>query len=288
MAALRLVQDGRFSLDDDVNLLLKTWKIPKSELTQEQPVTPRSLLSHTSGADDGFGFPGYAPGAPLPSAVQVLNGEPPSNVGPVLFARPPYQAYKYSGGGLLIMRLALTDLVGESFEQLMQTKVLKPLGMSNSTYQQPLPEVLAARAARAHDENGERMGVPWHVYPELAPDGLWTTPTDLARFAIEVQRAVRGPSGIVLNEETARQMAGPVGVGPYSVGFSIAKAGEGWYFSHGGWNWGYRCNLVAHIRKGYGVVVMTNGENSSPVIDEIEARVAAAYHWDMLDKQLPR
>jgi CubicO group peptidase (beta-lactamase class C family) len=288
MAVLRLVQEGRFLLDDDVNTLLKTWKIPRSALTREQSVTPRSLFSHTSGADDGFGFPGYAPGAALPSAAQVLNGEPPSNVGSVLFTRRPYQSYKYSGGGIVIMRLVLTDLLGESFEDILQANVLRPLGMSNSTFQQPLPEVLAERAARAHDWDGQRMDAPWHVYPELAPDGLWTTPTDLARFAIEVQRAIRGPSGTVLKKEAAREMVSPVGVGPYAVGFHIDNRGEGWYFSHGGSNWGYRCHLLAHIRKGYGVAVMTNGENSDPLISEIEARIAAAYHWDSLDKPLPR
>ena len=97
MGVLRAVQDGKFSLDDDVNTILKSWKVPKSEHTAKQPVTPRSLLSHTSGADDGFGFPGYAPGAALPTVVQILNGEKPSNVGPVLFARPPYAGYKYLG-----------------------------------------------------------------------------------------------------------------------------------------------------------------------------------------------
>src|SRR6201981_1119380 len=113
MAAMKFVQDGRFSLDDDVNKLLKSWHVPESDLTREQPVTPRSLFSHTSGADDGFGFPGYDPGAPLPSLVQILNGQPPSNVGPVLFVRRPYQGYKYSGGGIVIMQLLLGDLTRE-------------------------------------------------------------------------------------------------------------------------------------------------------------------------------
>ena len=94
MAALRLVQEGRFSLDEDVNHIQKTWHIPDRTFTREQPVTPRSLFSHTSGADDGFGFPGYDPGAARPTVVQILNGQPPSNTGPVLFARRPYQGYK--------------------------------------------------------------------------------------------------------------------------------------------------------------------------------------------------
>jgi len=284
MAALRLVQEGRFSLDEDVNSLLKSWHVPKGD----RPVTPRSLFSHTSGSDDGFGFPGYDPSAARPTVVQVLNGEAPSNVGRVTFARPPFQAFKYSGGGLTIMQLALTDVTGEPFAQIMSSRVLGPLGMTNSTYEQPLPDALAGRATRAHNGQGSRMGAPWHIYPEQAAAGLWTTPTDLAHFAIEVQRAVRGPSGSVLKQAIAREMVSPTGVGPYAVGLAVERRNEGWYFSHGGSNWGFRCDLVAHVRKGYGVVVMTNGDAGSVVINEIEARVASAYGWDSLDKPLIR
>ena len=282
MAAMRLVDEHRLSLDDDINTILKSWRVPA------RSVTPRSLMSHTSGADDGFGFPGYDPSAPRPTLVQILDGKPPSNVGPVLFARPPFQAYKYSGGGVIIMQLALMDLTGRPFAEFMRSTVLDPLGMQDSSYQQPLPAALAARAARAHDGDGKSMGVAWHVYPEQAAAGLWTTPGDLARFIIEVQRAVRGPKGAVLTQAAASAMVCPVGVGPFAVGLSIDKRGEGWYFSHGGSNWGCRGDVLGHVRKGYGVAILTNGDNGSALINEIEARVASAYNWDSLDKPLPR
>lgn len=288
MAALRLVEDGRLSLDRDINVVLKSWRVPDSDLTRARPVTPRSLFSHTSGADDGFGFPGYDPSAPRPTVVQVLEGKQPSNVGPVLFARLPYQAFKYSGGGITIMQLALTDLTGRPFADLMQEMVLGPLGMTRSSYQQPLPDQLAARAARAHNSQGRGMGPAWHVYPEQAAAGLWTTPEDLARFVIEVQTAVRGPAGRVLSQASAKEMVSPIGVGPFGVGLSVERRGEGWYFSHGGSNWGFRADVLAHLRKGYGVVIMTNGDAGTAVISELEARVAAAYNWDSLHKPLIR
>jgi CubicO group peptidase (beta-lactamase class C family) len=197
-----------------------------------------------------------------------------------------FQAFKYSGGGFTIMQLALTDLVGDPFAQMMQTRVLAPLGMTNSSFEQPLPDALAARAARAHNAQGQRMDAPWHVYPEQAAAGLWTTPSDLARFAIEVQRALRGASGTVLTQAMAREMVTPTGVGPFAVGFTVEKRNEGWYLIHGGANWGFRCSLVAHVRKGYGMVVMTNGDAGATVNTEIEARVASAYGWDSLDKPL--
>jgi CubicO group peptidase (beta-lactamase class C family) len=288
MATVRLSQEGRLSLDADVNTLLKSWRVPVAEATNGVAVTPRGLSSHTAGADDGFGFPGYDPSAPRPTLVQILEGQKPSNVGPVRFTRPPYQAYKYSGGSVTLMQLLLTDVTGKAFSAMMQELVLGPLQMSGSTFEQPLPEARASRAAHAHNRDGQPQSAPWHVYPEQAAAGLWTTPSDLARFAIEVQRALRGPRGAVLTQASAREMTTPVGVGPYGVGLSLEKRGEGWYFSHGGSNWGFRCTLIAHLRKGYGVAVMTNGDNGNQVMTEVVERVAAAYEWDMLDKPLPR
>jgi len=132
MAVLKAVQDGRFSLDDDINSIVRSWKLPTGDFTRERPVTPRSLLSHTSGLGDGFAFPGYHPSAPLPTLVQILDGQPPSNVGPVRMERPPLTAMKYSGGGVTLMQLAMTDVFARPFPALMQELVLGPIGMSNS------------------------------------------------------------------------------------------------------------------------------------------------------------
>jgi CubicO group peptidase (beta-lactamase class C family) len=289
MAALRAAQEGKFSLDGDVNAMLTSWKVPASGYTAGQHVTPRSLLSHTSGADDGFGFPGYAPGAPVPTVVQILSGEKPSNVGPVLFARPPYAGYKYSGGAVTIMQLAMTDAYRRPYPELLQEMVLRPIGMTRSGYEQPLTAERDRNAARAHGGDGRPMADgKWHVYPELAAAGLWTTPTDLARFAVEIQLSLHGRSNKVLSRESVRQMVSPVGVGPFGVGLTLAKNGEGWYFSHGGANWGFRADLTAHVVKGYGVAIMTNSDRGSVVIEELRTRVANAYNWDSLDRAIPR
>ena len=288
MAVVRAAEEGRFSLDDDINEILTSWRLPGTPHTENRPVTPRTLTSHTSGTGDGFGFPGYHPGAPLPATVQILNGEPPSNVGPVLLEREPLTAFHYSGGGVTMMELALTDATGRPFPELLEEWVLGPIGMTRSTFEQPLSAELDANAARAHDAGGQPKDAKWHVYPELAAAGLWTTPTDLAKFAIDVQRALQGREGTVLSARAAQQMVNPVGVGDYGVGFRVSKRGQGWYFGHGGSNWGFRATLLAHKVKGYGVAIMTNGDRGGVVLDELTARIERAYGWDSLDKPVPR
>jgi CubicO group peptidase (beta-lactamase class C family) len=286
-AVMRTVEAGKLSLDEDVNRYLKSWKVPENEFTRERPVRLRSLLSHTSGAGDGFGFPGYAPTAERPTLTQILDGKPPSNVGPVFWERAPFAGYKYSGGGITIVQLVLQETYGKPFHEIMRQLVLDPVGMSNSTYEQPLPAEADRSAARAHSGSGKAMDAKWHVYPEQAAAGLWTTPTDLAKLGIELQKALRGESKL-LSRTYASEMVTPIGTGPFAIGFSIERRGEGWYFMHGGSNWGFQCDLLMHRLKGYGVAVMTNSDSGGRIIGEIEARVAAAANWDSLDKPIPR
>jgi CubicO group peptidase (beta-lactamase class C family) len=288
MAILKAVQDGSFSLDDDINSILRSWKLPDGPLTKDCCVTPRMLASHTSGLGDGFGFPGYDPADPLPTVVQILNGQPPSNVGPVLLERPPLSAMKYSGGGSTILQLALSEVIQQPFPQILRHYVIEPIGMTNSAYEQPLSSMRDQNAARGHDSDGRSMGEKWHVYPELFAAGLWTTPTDLAKFAIEVQMSVHGQSNRVLSKSTVQEMLNPVGIGDFAVGFRIERRGQGWYMHHAGVNRGFISLLVAHKLHGYGLAVMTNSLSGQVVIDEIRERVERVYEWDSLDKPLPR
>ena len=288
MAVLRAVQDGLFTLDDDINKILKSWKLEAGEFTKQRPVTPRMLTSHTSGLGDGFGFPGYDPSGAIPTVVHILQGHASSNVGVLFMERPPMTLMEYSGGGVTLMQQALSDARKRPFADIMRDDVLRPIGMTRSTYEQPLPPSFDRNAARAHSRDGKSMGPKWHVYPEMAAAGLWTTPSDLARFLIEVQRSAAGQSNRVLSRTTVQEMLSPVGVGDYAVGFAISKIGQGWYFQHGGSNWGFRATMMAHKVKGYGLVIMTNADQGGAVANELSRRIQVAYEWDSFAQPAPR
>jgi CubicO group peptidase (beta-lactamase class C family) len=283
-AALILVERGQLDLDTDVNRYLESWRLP-SDSAGAEAITIRLLATHTAGLTV-HGFPGYARSARIPQTPDVLDGK--GNTAAVRRDLRPGSEWRYSGGGYTVLQLLLADVADRPFADLMRELVLVPAGMTASTYQQPLPESRWSEAATGYRPDGSPVEENWHVYPEQAAAGLWTTPTDLARFIIEVQSAIRGPAGRVLDQAAAREMIAPTGVGPFAVGLQIDRRGEGWYFTHGGSNWGFRADIIGHVRNGYGVAIMTNGDAGSAVIAELEARIAAAYGWDSLSKPLLR
>ena len=277
MAALVLVQDGKLSLTTDINTYLKTWKVPSNEHTAKAPVTLERLLSHTAGLTV-HGFPGYAAGAAVPTVPQVLDGTAPANTAPVRVDLDPGTQYRYSGGGYTIAQLAMTEVTGQPFPELMQRLVLGPLGMKESTYDQPLPAALVPLAAAGYREDGKPVEGKRHVYPEMAAAGLWTTPSDLARFAIGVQRMDAGGRG-PLTKASVDNMLTPRLEG-YGLGFGIRDEGESRYFEHGGADEGFQAQLIANVRRGYGAVVMTNSDAGWRLMPEVIRAIAAAYYWE--------
>ena len=111
---MRLVQEGRLNLDENVNNVLRCWKVPDTPLTAKQPVTLRELLSHTAGTTV-HGFWGYERGKTLPTIDQVLDGSPPANSAPIRVDLQPGAQYSYSGGGYLIAEKLLLDTVHQPF-----------------------------------------------------------------------------------------------------------------------------------------------------------------------------
>ena len=293
LAVMRLVQEGCLSLDEDVNTYLTSWRVPAINNWQPR-ITLRQLLSHTAGLTV-HGFPGYSTSAPLPTLVQVLNCEPPANTDKVEVNIIPGLHYRYSGGGTTVAQQALVDVLGKPFPEIMRELVLEPLGMTNSTYQQPLPTDCSTRTATAHPFAGIPLKGKHHVYPEMAAAGLWTTASDLAKVGVEIMRVLRGLTPAVWSQETIGEMLRPqqpeqtqgadesfvgLGNGLYvGLGFFAGGGiGDGFYFFHGGKNEGSVALMRVYAHIGKGAVVMLNS-NEIELIPEVMRSFAIEYDW---------
>lgn len=273
--ALRLVEEGVLELDLDVNSTLRSWKVPENGFTEKEKVTLRRLLSHSAGTTV-HGFPGYAPGAPTPSLVQLLDGAPPANTAAVLVDAIPGSAWRYSGGGTSVVQLLMSDATGRPFADLMRDLMLAPLGMSRSTFEQPLPAERLSEAATGHGIDGAPIPGRHRTHPEQAAAGLWTTPSDLARFAIAVASAFNGNSNDAISAAIARKML-TRNAGHYGLGFALHGEDDDMWFEHGGANAGFRATMAIHAKSGSGAVLMTNGDAGVDLAREILRAIAREY-----------
>lgn len=279
LAVMRLVEEGILDLDEDVNRYLTTWKVPANGEWQPR-ITLRQLLSHTAGLTV-HGFPGYTNGGPIPTVMQVLDGQPPANTDPVRVNLVPGMQFRYAGGGTTIAQQVVVDVVGKPFPELMDELVLQPAGATNSSYRQP-PVGWRERTATAHPWNGQPLASKFHLYPEMAAAGLWTTPTDLARIGLHVQRAFQGDTNAFLKPATARQMLTPqtrpddeqIGMGFFLMGKDKALR-----FGHGGWDEGFIALLRVYAEIGMGCAIMVNSNQGNALAGEIERAVATEYGW---------
>lgn len=282
VAVLRQVERGAFNLDDHINSFLQSWKLPGSEMEGGEQVTIRRLLAHTGGVTPG-GFQGYPRTAPLPGIVQVLRGIAPANNDAAQVVSRPGSEVAYSGLGYSLLQLALEDRLDQPFEAIVQGSVLRPLGLGNSTFNQTLSATLQASAARGHLGTGVVVDGGWFVNPELAAAGLWTTPTDIAKFAIGVANSKRG-KGQLLSRGLASQMLSPHR-DEMGLGFVVRGDDGHGYFAHSGGNAGYFAHFEMLADTGQGVVIMTNADAGQALASLIIASVAMEYDWPLSDRR---
>lgn len=281
LAVMKLVSQGALDLDADVNRYLESWQLPSSGAWLPR-VTLRQLLSHTAGTTV-HGFPGYRRGDEVPTLTQILDGRKPANTRAVRVDTVPGVHIRYSGGGTTIAQLLVEDILGQPLAQTMRELVFEPLGLVRSTYVQPLPAELRGQAASAH-EGGQVVEGGWHVYPEQAAAGLWTTPAELAQIGIAVGKSWRGEDTSFIPTEAVREMLSPQSGdevparGTIGVGYFLS-GGPSWYYHHTGGNKGFVCNHKFSLASGQGYVMMTNGAESIRMCIEVELAVAREYGW---------
>jgi CubicO group peptidase (beta-lactamase class C family) len=276
VAVLQLVDDNRLDLEGDANVALRSWKVPHHAWSAVSSVTPAGLISHTAGISVRS-FPGYAADAAIPTINQVLDGSPPANTAPIRVVARPGAAYSYSGGGYVILQRALMDLDGLAFEALMRKRVLNPLGMTASSF-----SILRAdgrsEIASGHTAAGQRVQGGSHIYPESAAAGLWSTPSDLARFAMAIQAALSAQDNhrSIVSRRSARWMISQNGTPTQGMAFDLSPSS----FYHAGDTEGYYAAAVGGKDGHMGIAIMTNGAQGGHLMNEIIEAVAKEYSWE--------
>ena len=275
MGILKLVELGMLDPEADINNYLTGWKFPYDSVSKNKKISVYNLLSHTGGLDI-HGFPGYKKTDTIPTVQQVLNGKRPANTKPVRSLFEPGKQFKYSGGGTTISQLILTDITKTGYAEWMDKNVLQPLGMANSSYQQP--PTSTTNLATGYYGNGNPVKGSYHIYPEQAAAGLWTTPTDLAKYIIECQLALEGRSKKVLSQAMMKKRLTPYIDSAAALGVFIENRKGQNYFNHNGGNEAFLCTSYGSMKDGNGVVIMINGDNFS-VVGELLNSVAIVNDW---------
>ena len=215
---------------------------------------------------------------PAPTMVQILDGEKPANSDAIRVDVVPGTIWRYSGGGYVVMQLLLTEQTGEAFPALLHSLVLAPGGMTHSTYEQPIPAALRGSVATPYRGTGLPVKGGPHTYPEMAPAGLWTTPSDLDTLAIELEKEYDGTSQKILSQGMLRQMLTHQ-KDDWGLGFELGKDEHALRFGHGGANEGYRNDWENYMGLRQGVAIMTNSDSGGEIADEYMRAVAKEYGW---------
>lgn len=282
---LTLVQQGKAELDKPINDQLgPEWKLPdpKGYTKNNHPATLRMLMMHTAGTTVHGFSPAHEVGQKLANMVELLDGKKPAVTAAVVIERVPGTEWAYSGGGIEVMQLLMEEKSHERFAEYMKHAVLEPLGMRRSTFEQPLPKEFWSDAA-----GGSSLTItpPWHVYnPEEAAAGLWTTPSDYAKFVIALAHE-GGPNYPLDKKWTHAMITGtskPIaGETSKSVSWGLAvQAGDCEEkgvikFCHDGNNTGFTDAMEGYTN-GDGTVIMSNQTSVNNALHAIQDAIHVA------------
>lgn len=289
VTALKMVENRQIELEKPINNYLTSWKIAENDFTKKTPITLRMLLSHSAGTSQSSYF-GFTPTQALPSIVEILSGAKISETRAVVVNSEPNVAFQYSGGGSIIAQLALMDISKKSFSDLTQELIFDKLGMTDSTFEQPIPIKFTEQSSWAYSSASWFKGMPY-VYPQQAAAGLYTTPTDLAKFFIDIQKSYLG-KGKILKQPTTKQMLSAqqnvsdgsykeqIGIGPFLIQRTDNNDPNGVYFEFTGVNAGFLAYGIASVTNGNGAIIMLNsGDDVNGLGKEIRRAIAKTYDW---------
>ena len=177
-AVMQQYEEGKIDLERDINEYLNDFKIEDS---YEEPITMKSLLTHTS----GFNQTSIGIGTRNPLEIKKLEDYLKESI--PKRAYKPNQFFSYSNQGMSLAGHIVENVSNESFETYMEEKIFKPLNMKNSTFKQPIPEDMEANKAAGYSywiQNGSLFRTNPIYYQAIPAGACYTTVNDMANFII--------------------------------------------------------------------------------------------------------
>lgn len=256
---MKLTEQGILDLDEDVNIRLSSWKVPDNELTKNNKVTLRNLLSHQSGIIDSEGSFTELNSIKVPSMVELLEGRTSYCRVPIEVQYEPGSDFQYSDAGFCIIQQLIEDVTGKPFKEVIKELIFQPLRMNNSTLEMTLSEEEREDFSCGHNKNGGLVDGKYPIYPYPAASGLMTTPSDLAILVIELINSLKGESKIGLSSRKAKEMINSQGCKEWTgLGLFLDGSDQEIEISSLGWGVGYQCMMVAYPYLETGIVILTN------------------------------
>ncbi|MCT2561897.1 serine hydrolase domain-containing protein [Chryseobacterium herbae] len=281
-----LEEKGLINLNDPIDKYLKRWHLPKSKFTENHSPTWRQFLNHTAGTSQS-GFEDHYEGETIPTIKQSLLGQIPRYDKEIEFLFTPGTSFAYSGGGYVIVQMALEDTFNRPIAELAKEYIFSPLGMKNTTMIQPNEKGFLTNVASVHDKDGKVIKTGLPITPQVGPSGMWSTPTDLAKLSIEIQNALRNKNNKVISHAVAKKVTAVTAlkdaVGGWSYGWQKSFGYNGYdWFSCNGSNTGVGGNVLASMKDGNGVVYLANGEkpNRFPVMGQTQKKILTLMDWN--------
>lgn len=281
-----LEEKGLINLDEPIDKYLKRWHLPKSKFTESNSPTWKQFFNHTSGTNQG-GFSDYYEGDVIPTIKQSLLGQIPRYDKEIEFLFTPGTNFEYSGGGYVIVQMALEDTLNKSIAELAQEHLFLPLGLTNTTMIQPNEKEFPTNVASVHDKDGKVIKTGLPITPQIGASGVWSTPTDLAKLSIEIQNALRNKNNKVISHQVAKKVTEVTAlknaVGGWGYGWqkSVAYNNYDWFTCNGS-NTGVGGSIFATMEDGNGFVILANGEkpNRIPVMNEARIKLLTLMNWN--------
>lgn len=268
---LKLVQEGKISLDTPVKNYLKNWEFPFSD-SRHDKITARQLLSHTAGMPLGDFTLEFDPESFVPSLSANLSNE-------AHLINEPGTGFMYSNVGYNMLELLIEEVAGEKFSEFMKREVLDAIGMKSATYE--WNNAVKQQIPTGYDLKSNP--VKPYVYPEKGSGGLFSNVEDLSLFLIAGMYNNQNGINPILQPHVLKQMHHPAVRIPGIYGLVSQYYGFGYFIEHihmnkavfhGGQGHGWMTHFHSIPETGDGIVILTNSQRSWPLISNILDRWA--------------